>query len=312
MGLPKQVQQDIKDIAEMERQLGAAEPEATPVAPEAPAPEAVVGDQPPVATPNQPEVKPEDDAEVWKQKYRTLKGMFDADVPRLHSQVKQLTAEVTALTQKLEQKPAEPTPDAPKLVTAADVETFGADLVDLQRRIAQEVSATFQGQLEALSAQNAELKQKLDQTGTRVGEMTFEQRLNRAVPDFDAINADPTWVGWLDEVDPLLRAPRRVVAQEAFDNGDVEAIAHYVSLFRQSAQPVPQDTKRQDELERQVTPTRISAASSTAPQGKVYTVASWGTAYNRVAQLNAQGKYDEATKLEAELDAAANEGRVAA
>lgn len=311
MAMPRQVEQDIKDIEEMEKQL-AAQSEPAPAEPAATAPEAQVPETQPQAAPTQPEVKPEDDVETWKQKYRTLDGMYKADVPRLHQQVKQLTAQVSDLTQKLEQKAAEPAPAAPKLVTDQDVETFGQDLIDLQRRIAQEVGATFQGKLDALSAQNAELKQKLDQTGTKVVEMTFEQRLNRAVPDFDAINADPNWIGWLDEVDPLLRAPRRVVAQEAFDTGDVDAIAHYVDLFRQNAQPVPQENKRQDDLERQVTPTRISAASSTAPQGKVYTVASWGTAYNKVAQLNAQGRYDEAQKLEAELDAAANEGRVTA
>lgn len=311
MGLPRQVEQDIKDVAEMERLLG-AEPGVAVAAPEAPSLALVVDVQPPLATPNQPDVRPEDDIETWKQKYRTLDGMYKADGSRLHQQVKQLTAQVSEMTQRLEQQAAEPALTAQKLVTDTDVETFGQDLIDLQRRIAKEVGASFEGRLEALSAQNAALTEKLEQTGTRVGEMTFEQRINRAVPDFDALNSDQKWFDWLDEVDPLIRAPRRVVAQEAFDTGDVEAIAHYVAMFRQSAQPVLQANDRHAELERQVTPTRVSSASSVAPQGKVYSMAAWNTAYDKVAQLNAKGKYDEAKTLEAELDAAAGEGRVTA
>lgn len=308
MALPRQVEQDMLDIAEMESQLAAQS--APAVAPEAPAPETPPVEPPAAVAPAQPATPAATD-EDWQQKYRTLKGIFDAETPRLHRQVKELTAQVGELTTKLEQKTAAPPPEAKSTVTDQDVETFGQDLIDLQRRIAKDVGAAFEGRLEALSAQNAALTQKLEQTGNKVGEMTFDQRLTRAVPDFDALNADPQWIAWLDEVDPLLRAPRRSVAQEAFDTGDVEAIAHYVNLFRQGAKPAPVD-HRQAELERQVAPSRVSTGAPVTPQGKTYSVAQWGTAYNKVAQLNAQGKYDEAKTLEAELDAAANEGRVIA
>lgn len=308
MALPRQVEQDIRDIEAMESQMAAqSEPVA---APEAATPNATeVEPSAQTETPTQPTVQAGDAEETWQQKYKTLKGMFDSETPRLHHQVKQLTAQLEAMKEQLNNRPAAPAPEAPRLVTDQDVETFGQDLIDLQRRVAQEVSAKFEGQLAALSTQNAELKQQLEQTGSKVGEMTFEQRLNRAVPDFEAINADPSWIGWLDEIDPLLRQPRRAVAQVAFDSGDVEAIAHYVRLYRQGVKPVQVDN-RQAELERQVAPDRVSSGATVAPQGKVYTLSQWNTAYNKVAAMNAQGKYDEAQKLEAELDAAANQGRV--
>lgn len=315
MSLPRQVERQLREAEEMEKQLAAELGQGgVPPDPEAPAadPEAT----PPAAdaNPDQP-IAPPAPAEDWQQKYNTLRGMYNAEVPRLHDQVKQLTTQMQALTEQLNAKPAAtPAPEPQTLVTDKDVETFGKDLIDLQRRVTAEVTAQLRSEMDAITRENETLKAQVAQTGTRIGEMTFEQRLHRALPDFDQINVDPRWVAWLDEVDPILRSPRRTVAQTAFDEGDVDAIVHYVNLFKQvTGTAGKQADKRQEELNRQVAPPRTAAGAATpTPQGKVYSVAQWGAQYNRVAALNAQGRYDEAKQLEAELDAAVNENRVTA
>jgi uncharacterized protein YukE len=323
MALPKQVEQQLKEIEALEKQLAGdpvqptdpvpdpeQPPESQPAEPQQTAP-----DPKPVEKPNEP-VNSEVPEETWQQKYRTLKGMYDAEVPRLHAQVKELQSYVTQLRDQIDNSPKQaPQPTDSKknsLVTDADVEAFGADLIEVQRKVAREIAMEFQSEIEALKAANTDLRKQIQHTGTQVGEVTFEQRLFQAVPDWARLNTDPAWVAWLDEVDPILRGPRRNAAQAAYNAGDAEAVAYYVQLFRSSTAAPVVDT-RQKELERQVQPSRTATAQTPVSQkGKVYSTRDVEKMFLKVKDLNVAHKFDEANKLEAEIDAAYMEGRVTA
>ena len=325
MALPKQVEAQLKELEKIEQQIAdsqktAADPAPNPEpAPAEPTPEPTPAPAEP--TPVDPTPAPTEPVvaeETWQQKYKTLKGMYDAEVPRLHADLRELKSQVESLRKAAEAKPAEPVkPATPeKLVTDADVEEFGKDLIEVQRKVAREVAAEFRGELDAMKAENEKLREQLNATGTQVSEATFEQRLHRLVPDFEAVNVNPKWIEWLNEVDPLLRGPRLTVAQGAFNRGDAEAIAHYVSLFKATqapATPAEPTPSKAEELERQVQPNR--SANSTAPvaqQGKVYTDSDIQKMFRRAIEMSAKGQNDEARKLEAEIDAAYKEGRVKA
>lgn len=315
MALPKQVEKQLKEVEALEKSLNAQpEPkEDAALEPEAKQPE--VAPQPEVK-PNQPEPQKTVD---WEQKYRTLQGMFDAEVPKLHASNRELNSK---LNEALEQINALKTaaPAAPKaaesLVTDKDVETFGGDLIDLQRRVASEVSANierqFQGKLDKLEAENRALKEQVQSTGNQVGELTFEQRLSSAVPDFAAVNRDPRWIEWLAEVDPMTRGPRRNLAQDAYAKGDVDGVAHYVKLFRDTLAPAPKQNDKKSELERQVAPSRTNSTVPSTPQAKVYSNAQIEQLWAEVRQKSIRGRIDEANQLEAEITAAYMEGRVRA
>jgi hypothetical protein len=135
------------------------------------------------------------------------------------------------------------------------------------------------------------------------------------VPNFDDVNRDPRWISWLNEVDPILRGPRMAVAQQAYNTGDAEAVAHYVSLFMASVAktetPAPKD-KRQQEQELQVQPTKNNSQGNTQAAAKVYTNAQIEGMFKRVTELHTRGDSAAATKLEAEIDAAFRDGRVTA
>lgn len=321
MALPKQIEQQMKEIEELEKQLKAnSEPPAEPIA-ESEAPQAEPDDTAPVeptveVKPNEP-TTPEVTEETWQQKYRTLKGMYDAEVPRLHAQVKELQTYVANLRQQAEAKPAPtatPTTSTKRetLVTDEDVQAFGADLIEVQRKVAREVAMEFGASVDALKAENEELRSQIQRTGSQVGEMTFEQKLHRMVPDFDNLNNDPTWVSWLDEFDPILRSPRRAIAQSAFNSGDAEGVAYYVNLFRQLT-AVPVVNPKDSELERQVQPTRSATSQSPVSQkGKIYSTNDVEKMFQKITQLHSTQKSEEAKKLEAEIDAAYMDGRVIA
>lgn len=326
MALPKQVQAQLKELEKIEQQLA----QGTNPAPADPAPqddpkpaEPPADPEPAPAEPKPVETKPTPTEpvvpeETWQQKYKTLKGMYDAEVPRLHAELRDLKATVESLRKATETKPAEPAKPAEpvKLVTDADVEAFGQDLIEVQRKVAREVAAEFRAELDSLKAENADLRKQIGDTGTKVVEASFETRLHRLVPDFDAINVDPAWIAWLEEVDPMLRGPRKLAAQNAFTSGDAEGVAHYVNLFKAATAPaaVEPTSQKTEELERQIQPSRNSAAAAptASPKGRVYTPNDITKMFKQVADLGTRGQFDEARKLEAEIDAAYMEGRVKA
>jgi hypothetical protein len=319
MALPRQVEAQLRELEALEKQLAEgqnpapADPEPTQAEPPQDQQTQQAEPKPvePTPTPTEPVVA----EEKWEQKYKTLKGMYDAEVPRLHADLRDLKAQVDSLRKASETKPVEPAkPAAPtKLVTDADVEAFGQDLIEVQRKVAREVASEFRGELDAMRAENEKLREQLTSTGTQVSEASFEQRLYRMVPDFEAVNADPKWIAWLNEVDPLLRAPRSSVAQQAFNRGDAEGVAHYVAMFKQTVAPAEQKADKTEELERQLQPNRGATSAPTAsPKGKVYTNADIEKMFRKAADLGTKGQTDAAKKLEAEIDAAYMEGRVTA
>jgi len=321
MALPKQIAQQQKELEELEKQIAAQSEdkpaEDTTPETEDPPPQEVQAQQDPVEEPVKEEkptqpVAQEISEDAWQQKYRTLEGKYSAEVPRLNAQVKELTAQLVQLQESLKKPEPPKEPEIQKLVTDADVEAFGSDLIEVQRKVAREVAMEFKKDIDDLRAENAKLRDQLTQTGSQVGAVSFEQRLYQLVPDFEQINADPKWVAWLEEVDPMLRGPRRVVAQEAFNRGDAEAIRDYVKMFKGTTTPAQPDAK-QAELQRQVQPNRsASSAPPSSQKGRSYTTKDIEKMFEKAAKLHATQKFDEAQKLEAEIDAAYMEGRVTA
>ena len=326
MALPKQVQKQLDEVEELEKQLEAqgeeveAKPEVkkkkTSKKAKAEDTEVEVTDDEPIEEPVAVEATPANDSveevsESFKQKYATLRGKYDAEVPRLHQQVKELTDQMNAIRDEAE---AEKPKEKVSYVTDADREEYGDDLIDFQRRVAKEASQEYEDRFEQQARVIEELKKQISNTGSQVGEVGFTQKLNALVPGFDQLDNDERWVAWLNEYDPMTRGPRRDQAQAAFNSGDAEAVAHYVSLFRESVEPVANGKSDRDtELEKQVTPSRSASTvtnKSSSKNSKVYSERELNNAWTKIRTLNTQGKYDDAEKLEAELTAAYMEGRV--
>ena len=338
MALPKQVQAQIKEVEDIEKQLIAQgetvekpkEVKKKKTSTKAKKTEEVVADtevevpeeQPPENEPVLEEAAPADDSheevtDAFEQKYSTLKGKYDAEVPRLHHQVRELTEQIDAIRKDAEAvKKAESEKPKEKVsyVTDADREEYGDDLIDFQRRVAQEVSQESEERFEQQARVIEELREQVSNTGSQVGEVGFTQKLNNLVPGFDQLDNDERWVAWLNEVDPMTRGPRRDQAQAAFNSGDAEAVAHYVSLFRGSVEPIANGKSVRDtELEKQVAPNRSASSTATRSAGKdtrIYSTNELEKSWAKIRTLSSDGKYDDAAKLEAELTRAYMEGRV--
>jgi hypothetical protein len=317
MALPKAIQRQVDQAAAAEQnlQLVQAEPGPTVVENVAqllqapPAESANPLTAPAPATPPAP-------SEDWQQKYRSLQGIFAQKTGELQAQVKSYESQLSALQKQVadlaahkEAKPARPTAD-PK-----DVESFGADMIDMVQRYAEQVFqrlasqfgqkvTEFEGRLAGLEQKVSGVSEKTDNTL----EQQFYATLGGLVPDWEQINTDPRWLQWLGTVDPIYGAPRQAALDAAHQRLDAQRVASVFKAFKASL-----PAGRQDALAQQVAPSG-AAGSVPAPaaqqQKSVLSAKSVEKFYRDLAQGKYAGREAEAAKLEAEIDLAAAEGRI--
>lgn len=320
MALPKAIQQQVEAADAMVAQISGETPPPgeTDVDPDNPDKQTPPEPQPqPVSQEPQPQpVVPE---ETWQAKYLTLKGMYDAEVPRLHAQMRELNTQVQQLiAENATVKASTPakTPDPAKtLITEQDKEAFGTDLLDLIDRATEQKLAASRETEAQLRAELQELKGKVGRVDETVGSSSkeiFLDRLAKQVPNWEALNVDQGFLTWLSEVDPVYGLPRQTALNNAYESLDANRTAVIFKQYQATlpAAPQPQQQARQ-ELQRQVAPTRSrtsSAPATSAADKRVFTQGEIATFYEewRRGYIDA----NDAVSMEKEIHAAIAEGRV--
>lgn len=254
-----------------------------------------------------------DSEETWEQRYRSLNGMYTAEVPRLHAQVKELTLQVQLLISELTETKKTATEATPvPQITDEDREVFGTDLVDLIERAAEHKISDFRAREQTLMAELEGLK-------GRVGEVSekqvisdrdrFTNGLSNLSPNWEALNVDQGFLGWLQEVDPIYGIPRQMALNSAYEALDSGRVASIFNAYAGWQTPVTQQRSNQ-ELRRQVAPStsRASTAPVESSNFKIFSQQEIEQFYNdwRRGYIDS----DEATRIEREIHAAAAEGRI--
>jgi len=322
MALPKQVQRQADAITEYDRQQAeaiegaTAQPPEDPEAPPAqPAPSSVVAMPSPAPATAQPA-----DAQ-WEQKYRTLQGMFSQETRNLHNQIRTLSDELTALRDQVKQRDTPPAPPT-TLITEKDTEAFGADLVDMARRVAREEFGTRESsylgriaQLEEQVTQQVGAVQQNQQQSSREG---FFAKLESVVPGWEQMQVTEACQQWLASRIPGAGFTWNDVLVDAAEKFDAARAIEVFQTFRAAHAPQPPQratpnpaAQRRAELSRQVTPPRVASSPAQLPgERRIYSAAEYESETLRAIRLNKTGKYDEATQIETDLNAALMEGRI--
>lgn len=269
-----------------------------------------------VAAPPQPPtpVAPTAPAEPnWKHKFETLQGKYNAEVPRLNSQLVDLTSQVAKLAAEKILPPAPPTPPAP-VVTDKDRETFGPDLVEMIERVSRTATAPLESTIRELQAENAKLKGsvgEVTQHQTLTAKDIFERKLDGMCPDWQALNVDAGFIAWLQGVDPIYGLPRQEALNVAANNGDAQRTAVIFNAYKATLTPAPEQLTPEQELQNQVAPARTR--SSVPPAGnpsdtKIFTQDEITRFYDAYRRGHISGPEAEAT--EKAIHAAVTEGRI--
>jgi hypothetical protein len=339
MALPEQIRKQTEAVQELYKQLNAddsagappadgsvtpTENATTPVADEnavsntaapSPASEQKTGDD------NVPE-------ETVTQKYKTLQGMYNAEVPRLHQQNREMTQRIQQMEQLLAslsaQQPAQPTsqPVVEKLVSDKEAEEYG-ESIDVMRKVSRE-------ELIPVAQRLAQIEQMLRQMQMNVvpqvqavaqrQQMTAEQQfwadLTRVVPNFRQINDNTDFQSWLLQADPLTGITRQTYLDDAQRSLDAGRVANFFRAWLESTgqATVAQSTgsAAASELEKQVSPgrSRSTGTPATAKQGKMYTPQDIQKFFNDVRQGKYKGREQERDRIERDIFAAQRENRI--
>lgn len=294
-------------------ELAAQQVSSTPPATTAPP---AGSETPPVSTPTEPTPQPLAD-DAWQQRYRTLEGMVRSQL----SEAAQATNAAKAAQERSEQRIGDLVREIEQLKVARptvdpkDVETFGADLVDMVRRqasveIKQAVEAAF-GQLtkrvETLEGGTREVSTQV----AKSTEQLFYSALSSAVPDWQAVNQDQRFLQWLATEDPVYGAPRQAALQAAHQNLQAARVAAIFNAFKATLAPKPTEST-QPTLQSQVTPSSTGSNSSPAAQDAPTYVSERDIRkfYDDVRKGVFRGRPDEERRLEAAINSAIAQGRV--
>jgi hypothetical protein len=333
---PKHVEEAKRIADEHDAEVAGTPPAQAAAEPPAPAPEPPAQQAPDLTPP-----APEHDDGDWQQKYQTLKGKFDSEVPRLSGELRETRGQLNEVLNRLErveqppqQAQPQPQPEVP-LVTDEDIESFGPELVDLIRRQATVVANSMTA---GLREENAQLRQQVEQVGASTGQVQVDRylsRLKELVPDYETINVDQGFLNWLGEVDQMAGVPRQAFLNTAFEARDPDRTATLFNSYKEQAgitprppaptPPAPQpgvganggNGQIPAGLETQISPN--SGSGGGGQQGgsgnnadQIWTSADIRNFTNDILRGTYKGREGEQEAIQAAIDAAIAEGRVRA
>lgn len=274
-----------------------------------------------------PAEKPTEDGLL--QKYRTLQGMYNAEVPRLHSQNKELNARVAQLEQLLASLSAQPaqgqtaSTQKQKVVTQADMDEYG-DSIDVMRRVYQEEVGNLHGEINQLKSYIQQMQtsvvpqvQAVAKQQAATAEQQFWADLTSAVPNWQAVNNDQEFHNWLLEADPLTGITRQTYLEDAQRVLDPRRVANFfrtwLEVSGKTTVAQPNRKSATSELERQVAPGRAKSGSTVvASKTNVYSPADIREFFNDVRSGKYKGREAERDRIERDIFAAQRDGRITA
>ena len=262
----------------------------------------------------QPAPQPEE--ETFRQRYNVLQHKYNAEVPRLHAQLREAVANITQLTaevQRLQQSTAQQPTAVPQ--DEEDTERFGEDLMAaIDRRATALAQQMLQSRDGEITQYIRSLEAKLENVGERVvqtDQERFYAALAQRVPQWESINGNQAWLAWLSEVDPVYGQPRQAALDAAANALDANRVAAIFNAFNElTGKPVDAKAKEtaRKQLERQIAPQPASASAPSQAAGEHWTQADYERAYD--PRIHRQVGPEKAAQMMAEADKALAEGRV--
>lgn len=328
---------------------GAATPPSGTPPGAAPSAENVPPGAPPAAPSAPVPAPPAAGEETFQRKYQVLQGKYNSEVPRLQRMIAELqeenraTRNLLATMTSTPREPAAPAappspPPAPaRLVTDQEVQAFGADLIDVVRRVAREETAGV----------TTEIDRRLQPVSRRVDEVAATARtatavvnkrskeavlahMDERVPAWRTLNEDPEFLAWLEEVDPFSGQERDKLLVAAFNNFDAPRVeAFFVGYQKEHAAvtpptPTPDPTPvpaapaapapgTQVKLEDMVAPGTPKPGAPRTPDGtdkRVWMRKEISEFYRAVNSGKFRGTTEQRKAMEADIFAAQAEGRI--
>lgn len=265
--------------------------------------------------------------ETMEQRYRTLQGMYNAEVPRLHQQNKELVRKLENMQQliaTMTTQQQQPQAETQKFISEKDTEDFGEETIDVIRRAAREEYAPYMQRLAQLENMLNNVQQnvmpRLDQVQQHQAmsaEQQFWSGLQQAIPNWKEINSNQNFHRWLLEVDPLFGAKRQDMLQQAQQNLDLNRVVTFFRTWMNQAGYSGNDKGSKNtqgsQLEKQIAPGRSrSGPAPTTSNKRTYTRTDIQSFFDDVRKGKYKGREKERDRIERDIFAAQSDGRITA
>jgi hypothetical protein len=313
--LPRRIQEQLAEADRLEQQDSAARaatatvhPAVSSAADLVQAPTAPTPSAPPQAPP--PPAQPPAPAEDFEQKYKTLQGMYNSEVPSLRRKAQEQDQTLARMAEQLrsltEAKPAAPAEPQPS--EADDVRAMGPDLVEYVNRIAVRSMNAVLSRLEPRFAALEGQVKGVETKSAETAEQQFYALLTRLVPDWEQINTTDEWKKWCLTKDKVYGVPRQAGLDNAFARLDAEQVAVIFSVYKDS---LPKAPPPPPSLQDQLAPNASGGAALPTPTVKpILSTKAINAFYRQLTQGEFNGREEQAAAIEAEINLAVAEGRV--
>jgi len=246
------------------------------------------------------------DLDAAEHKRRTMDGIVRSKDERI-DELRDIIANISAQQKQVEQKPAEP--EAPVGYSQGDVDTFGADMVDLIQRVARDVSRETLKELKATVEGMQGSLQNVSKQAALSAEEVFQNKLNTVSPGWEKIDGDEKFIEWLKQ-----SPTRNNIFADSVRSLDAVGVSDVMNQYRALHTAAADSEKqandaRQRELEAQVTPSK--SRKSASPQKSQAEDKIW--ARSEIQQVYAEKKKytpEEFAALEREIAAAGRNQRI--
>lgn len=321
MSMPAAAKRELQKAKEIHEAMYATEVEAAPdveappveAAPEPKAEEAPVVEAAPEPTP-QPEVK-KDKPTDWEQRYKSLQGKYNKEVPTLSNEVRNLQQLMASMSPPA---PVDKPADTQSLLTEAEREDYGEDMLSVVRRAAQEALGP---ELARLKSENEQLRSHFGGVTENIqksARQTLLDSLDRDLPKWKEINASDEFLDWLSNIDTYSGSKRHDLLLRAFEENDFARTSAFFRGYLNENAAVTSTAQAPDKaplLDLDTLTAPGSPKSTGTPRAQEGSATQWterevSAFYADVTAGKFRGREKDKAKIEAQIIRAASEGRI--
>lgn len=242
----------------------------------------------------------------YRDRYLSLKGKYDAEVPRLAAELRELREKITAPPQKQVEAPVEEEEDYISTVS----EEYGEDFINAIRKV-------IQHEVKPIVKPVMEQAQAVQETQTEAATESFKAYLDQKVEKGNWRDLwdgkDPGFIEFLKEPDPSGLYTWGDLTQMYNERWDADKLAKVFDTYLETKQEAPPRNEKRNVPNHQkdalIAPSRTNTQTAPNSDGKrIWTMES----FQEFQRLDRMGKYspEESARLWDDAASAPSEGRM--
>jgi hypothetical protein len=255
------------------------------------------------------ETRPVVSEETWEQKYRTLHGKYQAELPIALAEVKKWKADAMALDERvreLEGKLSKISIDSSSSELDKDIEKYSLDYPDLGKiikKITDQANARIQELEKKLSNRVQTEVEPVKEDLIKTKADTFDRDMIRlGVPNWKAIDNDPKFATWLKQAPIYGRFTREEMLTDAARAFDAVSASEIFLDFIKSNTP-PEEPDTQAKLKNLTAPPRNESTSRARPSGGAVLTRAMYVDFMKQSSMGRFNPNDWGGKTEAQVEA---------